>query len=615
MSYTAEFPIGYIPNPDKFGALAGGDVYFGVPNGSPATVPGDQVQVYAARQGLSDLAIAQPVDIGPGGEWWYSGQPVQIKVLVPYCVQVMNSLGVQKYYAPAAGDEIAKFIEIENEMAATIQTVATFADLSSTTATIGQQVQTSGHTVAGYGGGLYDVVSSSGQVADNGLVAVNGAIAFVKRINGAVSQYDFGAIDGADGTAAVQDALDCDWSEVTLEPGDVLISSTLTPPGNKTIRWAEGCAFKPTVNGLTFFESTTTCYSTKFYNPQLHANGKTGVVGFDMTNFRLNAGIFDPFFYGINTGFIGREGCFGTIIENPTAFACENPIICLADNSGMVIQNPTFDNSAGAGGTGTGNGVRVYNGSPSNLGVSIIGGYIQGFTAGVLDEAIGTIVERVYFENCTDDISAATGARNGTYAECGHWGSVGNSSYKLRNTDAMHVSNPVTGSGARTQVFDVDSSNTNCSYFMQNSNASLNSPLGSVTYLSGVSLQSKGTFTPTIAGSSTAGVGTYTKQYGTWNRDGDIVTIEITVTITAHTGTGSFLIKNIPTALIPASYDAKQFPLYVSGFAFTGPVIYCGFNGSSTDISCYQIDTAGAVSLIGIGAVGTLSTVIQYSMA
>lgn len=117
MSHTAEFPIGYIPNPDKFGALAGGDVYFGVPNGSPATVPGDQIQVYAARQGLSDLAIAQPVDIGPGGEWWYSGQPVQIKVLVPYCVQVMNSLGVQKYYAPAAGDEIAKFIEIENEMA------------------------------------------------------------------------------------------------------------------------------------------------------------------------------------------------------------------------------------------------------------------------------------------------------------------------------------------------------------------------------------------------------------------------------------------------------------------------------------------------------------------
>jgi hypothetical protein len=115
MSYSAELNIINVTDPAQFKALAGGKVWFGVPNGSPATVPGDRIQIYLARQGLSDLAIAQPLDIGPGGQVMYSGAPAQIKVLVPYCVQIMNSLGVQKYYAPSAGDNIAKFNAIDAE--------------------------------------------------------------------------------------------------------------------------------------------------------------------------------------------------------------------------------------------------------------------------------------------------------------------------------------------------------------------------------------------------------------------------------------------------------------------------------------------------------------------
>ena len=234
MSYTAEFPIGYIPNPDKFGALAGGDVYFGVPNGSPATVPGDQIQVYAARQGLSDLAIAQPVDIGPGGEWWYSGQPVQIKVLVPYCVQVMNSLGVQKYYAPAAGDEIAKFIEIENEMAtATIQTVATFADLFTTAATIGRQVSVVGH-------GLFDVVSSSGLANDGWSIFINGSIAFV-RVGQFVSLFEF-----------MSDAQRDDVSN-NLGVVDVTAPIQAAIDSGKQISWPEG-TYRFTSLGFGIFQ-------------------------------------------------------------------------------------------------------------------------------------------------------------------------------------------------------------------------------------------------------------------------------------------------------------------------------------------------------------------------
>ena len=96
MSYTVYDPIQTSLDPDLFAPLAGGTVYFGVPNGNPQAVVGDRVQVYLARQGLADLAISQPVSIGPGGHWYYNGNPAQIKILVPYCVQAVNSLGVQE---------------------------------------------------------------------------------------------------------------------------------------------------------------------------------------------------------------------------------------------------------------------------------------------------------------------------------------------------------------------------------------------------------------------------------------------------------------------------------------------------------------------------------------
>lgn len=197
MSYTAEQPIQYTPDPSKLGVLSGGDVYFGVPNGNPASVPGDRIQVYLARQGLADLAIAQPVDIGPGGVWYYNGSPAQIKVLVPYCVQILNSLGVQKYYAPASGEEISKFNALDAELAArglvTVTTVPAFADISAALADmeIGQQFSLAGHTSAGLGGGIFDVVSPDGLTANAGTIVISGGKAAVRQNSQSANILDF----------------------------------------------------------------------------------------------------------------------------------------------------------------------------------------------------------------------------------------------------------------------------------------------------------------------------------------------------------------------------------------------------------------------------------------
>jgi hypothetical protein len=55
-----------------------------------------------------------------------------------------------------------------------------------------------------------------------------------------------------------------------------------------------------------------------------------------------------------------------------------------------------------------------------------------------------------------------------------------------------------------------------------------------------------GTFTPTIIGTSTAGTGTYTTQYGIYTRIGNVCHIWIRVTWTAHTGTGNGTIGGLP---------------------------------------------------------------------
>jgi len=209
MSYSAELDIINVTDTSQFKALAGGKVWFGVPDGSPATVAGDRIQIYLARQGLADLAIAQPLDIGPGGQVMYSGTPAQIKVLVPYCVQIMNSLGVQKYYAPKSNGYIEKLISIDASLATTVKTVPTYTDISAalTSATIGQQLLLLGHTLPNVGGGIFDVVSSTGLTANNGTCVINGAKAAKRKTYGTISTNDFGFVDGVttDATTLMQE--------------------------------------------------------------------------------------------------------------------------------------------------------------------------------------------------------------------------------------------------------------------------------------------------------------------------------------------------------------------------------------------------------------------------
>jgi len=65
------------------------------------------------------------------------------------------------------------------------------------------------------------------------------------------------------------------------------------------------------------------------------------------------------------------------------------------------------------------------------------------------------------------------------------------------------------------------------------------------------------TYTPTIFGSTSAGAGTYTYQYGIYLRQGLLVDVWVDITWTNHTGAGTmylslpFLVKKTPTGIFP----------------------------------------------------------------
>lgn len=62
----------------------------------------------------------------------------------------------------------------------------------------------------------------------------------------------------------------------------------------------------------------------------------------------------------------------------------------------------------------------------------------------------------------------------------------------------------------------------------------------------GLARTEAGTFVPTITGTTTPGVGTYSTQSGFYSRVGDCVTVFIQITWSAHTGTGNMRIEGLP---------------------------------------------------------------------
>jgi hypothetical protein len=118
------------------------------------------------------------------------------------------------------------------------------------------------------------------------------------------------------------------------------------------------------------------------------------------------------------------------------------------------------------------------------------------------------------------------------------------------------------------------------------------------------------TFTPTAAGSSTAGVGTYTTQTGRYQRIGNKIDFQVELTWTAHTGTGFLFVSGLPVN------SAANSPVSILGLNIAGisnQVLKAMVVSGTTNIGIYLEGVNGSASLTAVGMDAAATVYLQGS--
>jgi hypothetical protein len=119
-------------------------------------------------------------------------------------------------------------------------------------------------------------------------------------------------------------------------------------------------------------------------------------------------------------------------------------------------------------------------------------------------------------------------------------------------------------------------------------------------------------FTPTIAGNTTAGTGTYTTQVGKYTRIGNTVRVAIDISWTAHTGTGNLTVTGLPFA--GSSAMRQMIPVYVSALGLTTNNVVQGYiNAGESRIILAQYPVGGgSASTVNMDTAATLLISGEY---
>lgn len=108
----------------------------------------------------------------------------------------------------------------------------------------------------------------------------------------------------------------------------------------------------------------------------------------------------------------------------------------------------------------------------------------------------------------------------------------------------------------------------------------------------------EGTFTPTIIGNTTAGTGTYTTQVGSYTKVGQAVSIQIRLSWTAHTGTGSMFVSGLPFTTLSGGVQPSFTVGDARDIALTASNILTLFSDANTTlIQFIQTPVGGGASL------------------
>jgi hypothetical protein len=125
----------------------------------------------------------------------------------------------------------------------------------------------------------------------------------------------------------------------------------------------------------------------------------------------------------------------------------------------------------------------------------------------------------------------------------------------------------------------------------------------------------EGTFTPTMEGSTTAGTGTYTRQTGVYTKIGNLVTCNVWLQWSAHTGTGDILLAGFPfTSIGTTNYRASGTFGWVENLTLSANCIATmAMSPSSTVASVTQYPAGGgAATSVAMDTAANLHYSITY---
>jgi hypothetical protein len=125
----------------------------------------------------------------------------------------------------------------------------------------------------------------------------------------------------------------------------------------------------------------------------------------------------------------------------------------------------------------------------------------------------------------------------------------------------------------------------------------------------------EGTFTPTVAGASSAGTATYSQQEGYYVKIGGFVKVYGRVAFTGSTGSGRLLLKGLPFANVggdgPADNGYWNYGIVASGYTVT-PLLPSG----ATNIDYYQYaQDGGSTTQLNIAGGGNFTFGATYRVS
>jgi hypothetical protein len=125
----------------------------------------------------------------------------------------------------------------------------------------------------------------------------------------------------------------------------------------------------------------------------------------------------------------------------------------------------------------------------------------------------------------------------------------------------------------------------------------------------------EGTFTPTVVGSTTAGVGVYSAQVGRYTKIGNLVTVQVYMLWSAHTGTGNMRFGGLPfTTSSDVSSNSAVTIGYAHNIALTAGNILTAYTSTGATFSeANQTPTGGGASTaVPIDTAGEIIYTVSY---